>query len=182
MIFFRDNYIEYNQISNVDLMDIYNLLMDNDDVSIELGDKFANDWAGYSYFYCKSLNELDEITITSFAYIISWFMTGNGIDIHTDFKSDYYYKNDKIILECLKIHDNLLDKFDSKIEFCKEFFNRIYTFYLTDSKKYMKLTERINCLVSYKELELLDDIDGDNRSEKIRVLLDNYYNRQVVQN
>ena len=44
-------------------------------------------------------------------------------------------------------------------------------------EEYVKLTERINCLVSYKELELLDGISGDNRSEKIRILLENYYNQ-----
>ena len=175
-IVFREKYVDYSKISDVNLMDIHNLLLD-DNISIELGDKFANDWAGYSYFYCKSLGKLDKIKIASFVYVISWFMTGDGIDIYSDFKSDYYYKNDKIIIECLKIHDELLDIYDSEVELCRRLFNRIYSFYSKNVEEYVKLTERINCLVSYKELELLDGISGDNRSEKIRILLENYYNQ-----
>lgn len=174
-VIFREQYVNYNQISDVSLMDIHNMLLDDDNISINIGDKFANDWAGYSYYYCKTLDELDEITTASFAYVISWFMTGNGVDINLNFKSDYYYKNDKIVIACLEIHDEVVKNYDSEVEMCKEFFDRVYDFYINNHKKYVKVTERINCLVSYKELELLDNIEGNNRSEKIRILLENYY-------
>ena len=174
-IIFRDKYVNYNQISDVSLMTIHDILMDND-IDIGIGDNFANDWAGYSYCYCKSLNELDDITIASFVYVISWFMTGDAIDINDSFKSDYYYKNNMIVIACLDILDDVISEFDSEIDICKEFFKRVYSFYLSNHRNYIKLTERVNCLISYKELELLDNIDGDNRSEKIRILLDNYYN------
>ena len=177
---FRENYVNYDEISNVDLMDIHNILLDNDIVSIKLGDKFANDWAGYSYYYCKTKGELDDKCIASFVYVMSWIMTGDAIDIYSDFKSDYYYKNDKILIECMKILDSIFEDYDSIIHLCEKFFERVYSFYLDNVDDFIKLTEQINCLVSYRELELLDNIKGKSRSEKIRILLDNYYSHHGV--
>ena len=51
-IIFKDKYVKYSQISSVTLLEINDFLIEND-ISLELGDNFCNDWAGYSYFYCK---------------------------------------------------------------------------------------------------------------------------------
>lgn len=173
-IIFREKYVNYNQISDVQLMDINDMLIANN-MYLELGDKFTNDWAGYCYYYCKSLDEMDRLTISSFAYIITWFMTGNPINVPIYLKSDKYYKNDKIISECLKIYNNLYEKYESEVELCKELFKQIYDFYLTDSKNYLKRTERINILLTYKDLKLFDNISKDSRSDNMKILLDYYY-------
>ena len=39
-IIFKEKYVNYNQISDVDLMKIYDVLIEND-ISLELGDEFC---------------------------------------------------------------------------------------------------------------------------------------------
>ena len=69
-IVFRDKYVGYNEISDVELKDINNVLLDNN-ILIDIGDGFICDWAAYSYYYCKLSNVLDEETISSFVYVIT---------------------------------------------------------------------------------------------------------------
>ena len=173
-IIFRKKFVKYNQISDVNIVDIHNLLIENG-ITLELNDEFSNDWAGFSYYYCKSLNELDEKTISSFVYIITWMMTSNAIDIYPNSKSNTFFKNSKIIDECLGIYNELYDKYDSEIDLCKELFDKIYDFYLNNYKKFIKKSERINCVITYQELELLDKVDGNSRNEKLENLLKYYY-------
>lgn len=173
-ILFRDNYVNYNQISDISLMEINDVLIE-DNIFLELGDGFNNDWAGYSYYYCKSLGELDDKAISSFVYIINWFMTGNPIEVNPHFKSNVFYKNNLIINECLEIYNNILDDYDSEIELCSVLFKEIYKFYLGNYMKYAKKTERINCVLTYHEFELFDKIPSNNRSDKMRILLNSYY-------
>ena len=170
--------MNYNQIFDVSLMDINDVLIENDTyILLELGDNFNNDWAGFSYWACKQKNELDEEAISSFVYIITWFMTGNPIEINPHFRSDKYYKNDRILNECLKIYNSLLDKCDSEVELCKDLFAGIYQFYVLHHEEYIKSDIRVNCLLTYKEMELFDAIEGDSRSHKLKILLDNYYSK-----
>ena len=174
-IIFKKKYVNYSEISDIKLVDINDVLLDND-IFLELGDNYCNDWAGYSYYYCKLWNELDEETISSFVYVITWIMTGNPIDICPNFKSDTYYKNGKIINKCLNIYNYLLGKHDSEISLCSDLFRNIYDFYKTSHEKYTKKTERVNFVLSYYELRLFEKVDGDNRSDKMRNLLNNYFN------
>ena len=173
-IIFREHYVEYNEISEVSINDIKEVLNDNS-VSITLGDGFNNDWCAYAYYYCKSLNQFDEETINSFVYIITWFMTGNPIDI--TLKSSEYFKNDLIFNDCLTLYEQILEKSDSPKLICKELFKKIYDFYLNNSEKYIKKSERINCVLTYKELRMLNNIPCKNKTDKIRFLLRNYYDK-----
>lgn len=174
-IIFREKYVNYNQICDVSLVEIYELLSNNN-IELDLGDDFSNDWAGYSYYYCKKLNELDERTISSFVYIITWFMTGNPIEINPNFKSNVYYKNDKILDKCLKIYDEIFYKYDSEVEICDALFKEIYHLYVENHKNYVKKSERLNCLLTYEHMELFDKLPCNSRSEKLELLLRNYYN------
>lgn len=173
-IIFREKYVNYNQISNVSLVEINNVLMEND-IFLELGDECSNDWAGYSYYYCKSLDELDDKAISSFVYIITWFMTGNPIEINPYVKSNVFYKNNLLINECLDIYNNILNNYDSEIELCKVLFKKIYEFYLNNHKRYVKKTERISCVLTYHEFELFNKVPSHNRSDKMRILLNSYF-------
>ena len=173
-IIFREKYVEYNEISDVQLENIEKVLIANN-IDIEL-DNSINDWVGFSYYYCKSLDELDEETICSFIYIITWFMTGDAIDINSDFKSEKYYKNDKIINDCLNIYNNFINKYDSEIDLCKNLFEEIYNLYKIHHRRYVKKTERINFVLTYYELKLFESVEGKNRTEKLKNLLD-FYNK-----
>lgn len=179
-IIFKNNYVNYNQIFNITLMEIHDLLIENG-ISLELGDGFCNDWGGFAYWYilkyCDANDkDIDKETISSFVYIITWFMTSNPIEIDPNIKSSRYYKNDKILVECLKIYDALTRKFDSEIDICSKLLKSICDFYINRHEEYLKKSERMNCLLTYKELELFDKIDGKSRSDKLTVLLNNYYN------
>lgn len=175
-IIFKDKYVNYNQISDIPLLQINNILIKND-IFLELGDDFTNDWAGYSYYYCKISNNLDEQTISSFVYIITYFMTGNALNINPHFECDKYYKNDAILTECLDIYNNLFNKYSDEVQLCKNLFIQIYEFYVNNCGKYVKRSERMNCLLSYKDMRLFDKIQGESRSDKLKYLLDYYYNR-----
>ena len=154
-IIFRDKYVNYNQIFNISLMEIHDMLIEND-ISIELGDGFCND--------------------CSFVYIITWFMTSNPIEINPNAKSSRYYKNDKILMECLKIYDDLINKYDSEVDICDKLLKSICHFYVDNHRDYLKKSERMNCLLTFEEMKLFDNIDGNSRSDKLTVLLNNYYN------
>lgn len=172
-IIFRKKYVNYNQISNVTLMEINDFLISHE-VYVALGDDFSNDWAGYCYYFCKSLDKLDDYAISSFTYIITWFMTSNPISF--PFKNNNYYKNEKIMSECLKIYENLISDYDSEVDLCKKLFKEIYGFYLNDVDKYLKKTERMNCILTYKDMLLFEKIPCDSRSDKMKILIDYYYN------
>lgn len=174
-IIFKEKYVNFNQISDVTLLNINDVLIE-DDIFIDLGDDFCNDWAGYSYWLCKSLGGLDDKAISSFVYVITWFMTSNPIDINPNFKSSKYYKNEKIIESCLDIYNDLLKlNYDSEIVLCKNLIESIYSFYIEFHENFIKKTERLNCILTYKDMKLLDNIDGDNRTDKIIHLLHNYH-------
>lgn len=176
-LIFRDNYVNYNQISNVTLMQIHDVLLDND-IMIELGDDFYNDWAGYSYYYCKDLNKLDEKAISSFVYIITWFMTGNPVEINSNFKSSKYFKNDKIISECLVLYDKLCELCNSdKLSVASQLVIFIHEFYVKNYEKFLKRSERISTILTYKEKELLNMIDGESYGDKINNLLTYYFKK-----
>lgn len=179
-IIFRDKYVSYNQIFNISLMEIHDMLIEND-ISIELGDGFCNDWGGFAYWYissyCKSIGKtIDKETISSFVYIITWFMTSIPIEINPNAKSSRYYKNDKILMECLKIYDDLINKYDSEVDICDKLLKSICHFYIDNHRDYLKKSERMNCLLTFEEMKLFDNIDGNSRSDKLTVLLNNYYN------
>lgn len=173
---FKDNYVNYNQIRpNVSLMDINDVLIEND-IFIELGDNSTMDWAGYSYYFCKTLGRLDDQTISSFVYVITYIMTGNPVDIVPNIKSDIYYKNDSILIDCLNIYNNLLDKYeDDVVKLCFLLFENIYYFYINNHEKYIKKSERMNCLLTYKDNILFNKITGKSKSDKLKFLLDYYY-------
>lgn len=173
-IIFRDSYVNYNQISNVSLMQIHDVLLDNN-IMIELGDDFYNDWAGYSYYYCKNLNKLDEKAISSFVYIITWFMTGNPIEINPNFKSSKYFKNDKIISKCLELYDKLCILTTDEVNIASQLVILIHEFYVTNYEKFLKRSERISTILTYKEKELLNMINGESYGDKINNLLIYYY-------
>lgn len=174
-IVFRDKYVTYDQISDVSLMEINDVLVEND-IYIELDDKSINDWGGYAYYYCKSLHQLDEQTTCSFVYIITWFMTGDAIDINPKIKSNKYYKNSMIMTKCLGIYSFLSKGNYSEIELCKHLFEDIYDFYVYNHEDYIKKSEKINCVLTYKDLELFNKVNGNTYGEIISILLDNYYN------
>lgn len=174
-IIFRDNYVNYDQISNVSLMAINDILTEND-IYMELGDNFTNDWGGYAYYYCKSLNQLDEQTICSFVYLITWFMTGDAIDINPKIKSNKYYKNSMIMTKCLGLYSFLSKENYSEIELCKHLFEDIYEFYVYNHEEYIKKSEHMNTVLTYKDMKMFKKINGKTNAEIIHILLENYYN------
>ena len=174
-IIFRDKYVKYNQISDVSLLEINDFLIKNDNISLELGDNFSNDWAGYSYYYCKNTYGFDDITASAFVYIITWFMTGNAVDIDSTIKCEQYYKLNKIIEYCLNVYNQLYVQYESEIELCKILFERISLLFLKNNDLYLKKTERLNCLLTYKDMELFDKLEGKSRSDKLKYLLNEYY-------
>lgn len=173
-LIFEKEYVNYNQITNVDLLDINEILIEND-LFLDIGDDFCNDWAGYCFYYCKKQNELDDKTIASFIYIITGIMTGVPIEFYPNFKSETYYKNEKILSYCLELYNNVIKYYNNTIDICKELFERIYLFYVSNHKDYMKRSERINCLLTYNDMKLFDNVEGKSRSDKIKTLLNNYY-------
>lgn len=175
-IIFREKYVKYNQMYNVTLLEINDYLIKND-ISIELGDDFCNDWAGYSYYYGKKISEFDEITTNAFVYVITWFMTGNAIEINQNIKCSQYYKIDKIIKDCLDRYNQYSLDYDSEIDLCKLMFVDINLLFSQNSELYLKRTERLNCVLNYKDMELFNNIKGESISDKLKVLLDNYYSK-----
>lgn len=173
-LIFRDKFVKYNQIDDVELMDINDLLIENN-IYLPLGDESSYDWAGYAYYYCKSLNELDNRTISSFVYIITWIMAGEAINVPPYFNSRMYYKNDLILEDCMKLYDSLDELYDSEIELCKYLFKTIYSYYIEHHEKYLKKTERVNGILTYKDMILFEKLPVESRSDKIKLLLDNYY-------
>lgn len=173
-IIFKDKYVKYSQISSVTLLEINDFLIEND-ISLELGDNFCNDWAGYSYFCCKK-NDFDDISASAFVYIITWFMTANAIEILSDIKCEQYYKINKIIEDCLEIYNVLVLDYNDEESLCESLFIKIYLLFLNDYERYIKRTERMNCLLSYKDKEKFDKVNGKSRSDKLKYLLDNYNN------
>lgn len=178
-IIFRDKYVQYEQVSKVKLIDIHNCLINNG-ISLELNDGFINDWAGFAYWYFMKNNftfgkSVDKRTISSFVHIITWFMTGVTIEIYDDFVSSKYYKNDKILDECLKIYNKLLNEYDSEIDICNNLINHIYHFYIDNHDKYIKKSEHMNCLLTFEDMDLFDKVEGKSNSDKLKTLLNNYY-------
>ena len=104
-------------------------------------------------------------------------MCGDGFNINPNIKSDKYYINDRIIDECLKIYNHSISLFASEVSFCHELFLSIYNFYVEHHEEYIRKSERISCLLTYKDMKLLDMVGGENRSEKIRNLLHYYYDK-----
>ena len=94
-------------------------------------------------------------------------MTGNPINVPTYFKSSLYYKNELILEDCLKLYDSIVDIYDSEVELCNALFKLIYQFYLEHHEEYLKRTERINCLFTYKDMELFNKLPAKSRSDKL---------------
>lgn len=167
---FRDKYVDYNEICDVTLLQIHDVLLKDDNISLELGDDASN-WAGYLYYLCKQHNKLDDKAIASFVNVITWIMTGVNVDIFDNFESDKYYKNDKILVECSKIYYKLVNENESVIDLCKKLVNETYNWYEKNHEDFIRKTERISCILSYKEMELFNKIEGESYGDKLVYLL-----------
>lgn len=144
---------------------------DKNGVYINVKSDLSTYWAGFANMYGQ-LHGLSHIEAGSFSYMVSMFMTGMGVSCGTDL----YFREDDIENRILKICDEINEIYDEDKKALKLFY-RIFDLYRYEIEKYSFKTNSLNFRLSQSDFDKFMNVDGQTKSDKLRNLLDMYYNK-----
>ena len=170
-------YIEEKLLPNIIMPLVYERNVqrwcDKHHVFIRVDSDLSTYWAGFARMWGE-LNGLSDIEASSFSYMISLVMTGMGVSCG----SDMYFREENIEQKILSIYDEVKEQTDNDEALGIAMFKNIYELYLYDSEKYSFKTNALNFRLSQTEYDKFMNIPGMRKSDKLRFLLDKYYQKE----
>ena len=123
-------------------------------------------WAAFAQYYGRK-NGFNPIHSSSFAYIVSLFMTGMGISASTE----AYIKEETLELNLVDYYNQLQSEDSSETEKVIKMFNHIFKVYSEDISEYEYSTERLSFKLTPSEMKKFQSLEGKNNKEKFKTLL-----------
>lgn len=142
-------------------------------------------WYAFAQYYAYKQG-FDIIKATSFAYMVSLFMTGTGISEGTD----RYFKEEQIESDLEDKLNQIKSKYDEEGKQIIAMFRNIFWTYKKHISEYEYATERLSFKLTSSEMETFQKINGRNNKEKFKKLLgigdkmytisDNIHSKELV--
>ena len=136
----------------------------------ELGFKIVDNstrWCAFAQYYAHE-HEFDVVKATSFAYMISLFMSGMGISAGTEM----YFKEEQLEYDLIDYMNEIKSKISNESEQVQNMFNHIFEVYSNHISDYEYATERLSFKLTPSEMEKFQSIEGKNNKEKFKKLLE----------
>ena len=127
-------------------------------------------WCAFAHYYGHK-HGLSVIHSTSFAYMVSLFMTGMGISASTE----AYIKEETLELNLVDYYNQLQSEDSSETEKVIKMFNHIFKVYSEDISEYEYSTERLSFKLTPSEMKKFQSLEGKNNKEKFKTLLNMIY-------
>ena len=127
-------------------------------------------WCAFAQWYGRT-NGLDNISATSFSYIISSLFTGLGVSASTEI----YIREEDIMMNALEKLNSLRKVYDNEEIVAMILFNHIFGIYKNQIDKYEYKDENLVFRIGSASMLRFMTVDGDTKSDKFRVLLQNYF-------
>lgn len=124
-------------------------------------------WCAFAQYYAKK-HGFDIVKATSFAYMVSLFMTGMGISASTEM----YFKEEQLEYDLIDYLNQLKSEIPDEETQVKKMFNYIFEIYSEHISDYEYSTERLSFKLTPSEMEKFQSIPGKNNKEKFKKLLD----------
>ena len=125
-------------------------------------------WCAYAQYYAHQ-EGFNVIHATSFAYMVSLFMTGMGISASTEM----YIKEETLELDLVDKLNEIKSTEASEEEQVKTMFNTIFDIYSNHISDYEYSSERLSFKLTPTEMKKFQSIPGENNKEKFKKLLEN---------
>lgn len=135
-------------------------------ISFEIIDDSTR-WCAFAQYYANQ-HGFDIVKATSFAYIVSLFMTGMGISASTEM----YFKEEQLEYDLIDYMNQIKSEISEEAEQVKKMFNHIFETYDKNISDYEYSTERLSFKLTPSEMEKFQSIPGKNNKEKFKKLLD----------
>ena len=123
-------------------------------------------WCAYAQYYAHR-EGFDVVHATSFAYMVSLFMTGMGISASTEM----YIKEETLELDLIDKLNEIKSKPVSEEEQVKLMFDTIFDVYSNHISDYEYSTERLNFKLTPTQMKKFQNLPGNNNKEKFKNLL-----------
>lgn len=135
------------------------------DIGLQIVDNSTR-WCAYAQYYAHK-EGFDMIHATSFAYMVSLFMTGMGISASTEM----YIKEETLELDLIDKLNEIKSTEASEEEQVKKMFNTIFEVYSNSISDYEYSSERLSFKLTPTEMKQFQSIPGENNKEKFKNLL-----------
>lgn len=166
-MFFKKT-INYKIIENIEVKQLQQFCQENS-IYININDN-STEWASFANYYARKHN-FNPFKAGSFSYIISMFLSPMGVSCRTEI----YYREENIEMMFLKELEELFEKYSDETIIAKTLFYKIFEFYNSeDFEDYCYKKQRVDVKLSVDMYFELDDVAGDNISDKIRTLIKEY--------
>lgn len=129
-------------------------------------------WAGFSMFYALHRN-MSYIEASSFAYMVSMFMTGTGVSDGTE----AYFREANIEFALIGKLEELKMNINDEEKVAVKFFEEIYRLYKDDIEKYTYKIHMLSFRLSQSDFDMFNSVNGRSKVEKLRVLMNHYFER-----
>ena len=135
------------------------------DIGLEIVDNSTR-WCAYAQYYAHQ-EGFDMVHATSFAYMVSLFMTGMGISASTEM----YIKEETLELDLVdKLNEIKSENKEEKLQ-VKSMFRHIFWTYRDKISDYEYSSERLSFKLTPTEMKQFQSIPGENNKEKFKNLL-----------
>ena len=124
-------------------------------------------WCAFAHYYGRT-HGLNDVSATSFAYMVSIFMTGMGISASTEM----YIKEETLEYDLIDKLNEIKSTNVSEEEQVKKMFNHIFGIYSQHISDYEYATVRLSFKLTPSEMEKFNSIEGKNNKEKFKKLLE----------
>lgn len=139
--------------------------LQENDIGLQIVDNSTR-WCAYAQYYAHE-EGFDMIHATSFAYMVSLFMTGMGISASTEM----YIKEETLELDLVdKLNEIKSENKDEKLQ-VKSMFRYIFWTYRDNISNYEYATERLSFKLTPTQMKQFQSIPGENNTEKFKNLL-----------
>ena len=139
--------------------------LQENDIGLQIVDNSTR-WCAYAQYYAHQ-EGFDVVHATSFAYMISLFMTGMGISASTEM----YIKEETLELDLIDKLNGIKSKSSNEEEQVKTMFNTIFDIYSNHISDYEYSSERLSFKLTPTEMKQFQSIPGENNKEKFKNLL-----------
>lgn len=136
------------------------------DIGLQIVDN-STCWCAYAQYYAHK-EGFDMVHATSFAYMVSLFMTGMGISASTEM----YIKEETLELDLIDKLNGIKSKSSNEEEQVKTMFNSIFDIYSNHISEYEYATERLSFKLTPTEMRKFQSLPGENNKQKFKSLLD----------
>jgi len=163
-MFWKNEY-DYSIINESVTDEILNEFLKENGISLQIVDNSTR-WCAFAQCYAHE-HSFDVVKATSFAYMVSLFMTGMGISAGTEM----YFKEEQLEYDLLEKLNEIKSNESSEEIQVKEMFKCIFLTYQRDISKYEYSTERLSLRLTPSEMEKFQHVNGKNNKEKFKRLL-----------